>query len=144
MQRVDSDGYAITEDGKRIGEKPLENELFATIEPAVVVADIPADDADVREVIPEPLVSNMAAISIPVNPLNVNPTKINNVAISSIPIKTNSIEDKQMKFKDDPFRFVKRRASIIRGSKENMEQPTYTIALKNGGTIKAAGGTVLP
>jgi hypothetical protein len=86
----------------------------------------------------------MAAISIPVNPLNVNPTKINNVAISSIPIKTNSIEDKQMKFKDDPFRFVKRRAAIIRGAKENVEQPTYTIALKNGGTIKAAGGTVLP
>lgn len=143
-QIVDAEGYAIDENGKRIGDKTLRDTLFEEIDAAVVVADIPGNRDDVREVIPEPLGSDIAAVSVPVNPLNVNPTKINNVAISSIPIKTNSIEDKQMKFKDDPFRFVKRRAAIIRGAKENVEQPTYAIALKNGGTIKAAGGTVLP
>lgn len=142
MQRVDDEGYALNTDGERVGNKPLENELFDEIEPAVVIADTPEIEQEVIEAEP-------ASIFLPIEPtvsthaLNVQPTDIKDIAISPIPIKTNTIEKKQLKFKDDPFRFVKRRAAIIRGKDDNV-QPMYTIALKNGGVLKAAGGTVLP
>ena len=144
--RVDEDGYQLDDNGNRVSDYTLEEELNGTynIDAATVSSTKKSSPIISTTSVPQSseISSNVTEpISINNRLLKHNITKI---PIQSIKKPDTSFETKMLQYNTDPSTFVRKRAEIIRTGTSNptFNQPQLVYA-KKGGVLKAAGGTVL-